>query len=490
MLQPATVSSPAPAAGPPASPRTPRHSRKSGIALAIQSQARSSQNQSQPQTQNPAQSGPPQQSTKNSNSRNSSSSNTIALSGASHNGSSNNNSSTNHGRQQRNASQNHARHQSMPTQQRKPAPGSPSGGSKNNNGAGPVTVLKRSSASVVAPTPSVPVPSIPILQIQSQVGNKQRSQQKSRPQSHQSPMHQSSAPTSKSKRTQRRRDIEADTDLLSKADLEAASNQSPPMNPSSPPSSTDSEDSESTAAAHANSQPRSAKGQYARSSGRAPKLSESPPRRPSSAPVMPQLRKGMPPMQRQQNVVPNNNGLHQPSGHSYQKAGYGSSSTQMLDAADAQLRRNPNKANSADRIMLADRVAAEKKSVLYAGPTFHNSPAPTSLPIPAFVSSLGGNFAEPSMPPPIPFFAEAASPQLNSMRPQRSQSETNGGWLAHQSMPGLSTRQDPFFNGHSPLPERMTSSTYTMDSPPALHGPDHLTEISQNLRSLLKIQSQ
>ncbi|KAF9977410.1 hypothetical protein BGZ75_010322 [Mortierella antarctica] len=455
MLQPAAVS-PAPAAAPPSSPRTPRQTRKSGIALAIQSQ-----NQNQNQSQN--------QSTKNNNSLN---------------GSNNN-------RQQRSTPQNHARHQSMSTQQRKPTPGSPSGGSKHGNGAGPVTVLKRTSATVVAPTPSVIAPSIPILQSQGQSGNKQRNQQKSRPQSQQNQMHQSRGPTSKSKRTQRRKDIDADADLLSKADLEAALNQSPPMNPSSPPSSTDSDDSESAATMHANSQPRSAKGQHARSSVRTPKLAESPPRRPSSAPVMPQLRKGMPTMQRQQHVLQSNINLQQPSGsHTYQKAGYGSPSTQTMDATDAHLRRNPAKANSADRIMLADRVAAEKKSVLYAGPTFHNSPAPTSLPIPAFVSSLGGNFAEPPMPPPIPFFAEAASPQLNSMRPQRTQSETSGGWLAHQSMPGLSTRQEPSFNAHYPLPERMKTSHYTMDSPPALHEASHLTEISQNLRSLLKIQSQ
>ncbi|CAO3563829.1 unnamed protein product [Mortierella alpina] len=374
----------------------------------------------------------------------------------------------------------------MPTQQRKPAPGSPSGFSKSGNGASPVTILKRTSAAVVAPTPSGTVPSIPILQAQGQTGNKQRNQQKSRPQSH-----QSSGPTSKSKRTQRRKDIEADTDLLSKADLEAAVNQSPPMNPSSPPSSTDSDDSESAAAMHATSQARSAKGQQTRALGRTSKLSESPPRRPSSAPVMPQLRKGMPTMHRLQNVPQSNNGLQQSlGGHTYQKAGYGSPSIQSMDATDAQLRRNPTKANSADRIMLADRVAAEKKSALYAGPTFHNSPAPTSLPIPAFVSSLGGNFAEPPMPPPIPFFAEAASPQLNSMRPQRTQSETSGGWLAHQSMPGLSSRQEPSFSGHYPLPERMATSNYTMNSPPVPHGADHLTEISQNLRSLLKIQSQ
>ncbi|KAF9273677.1 hypothetical protein BGZ68_001315 [Mortierella alpina] len=485
MLQPTAVSSPALAAVPPSSPRTPRQTRKSGIALAIQNQARS---QTQTQTQNPTQTGHPQQSIKNSNSSNS---NTSNINSGNRNGSSNNSSNGNNSRQQRSTSQNHARHQSMPTQQRKPTPGSPSGGSKNGNGAGPVTILKRSSASVIAPTPSVIVPNIPILQSQGQTGNKQRNQQKSRPQSHQSQMQQSSGPTSKSKRTQRRKDIDADTELLSKADLDASLNQSPPMNPSSPPSSTDSDDSESAAARHTNSQPRSAKGQHTRSSGRTPKLSESLPRRPSSAPVMPQLRKGMPTMQRQQNVLQNSSGTQQPSGgHSHQKAGYGSPSTQLMDTADTQLRRNPTKANSADRIMLAERVAAEKKSALYAGPTFHNSPAPTSLPIPAFVGSLGGNFVEPPMPPPIPFFAEAASPQLNSMRPQRTQSETSGSWLAHQSMPGLSTRQEPFFNAHYPLPERMATSNYTMDSPPALHGADHLTEISQNLRNLLKIQSQ
>lgn len=115
------------------------------------------------------------------------------------------------------------------------------------------------------------------------------------------------------------------------------------------------------------------------------------------------------------------------------------------------------KANSADKVM-----QAEKK---YAGPTFHNSPAPESLPIPVFARSAGNSPTEPVMeklPLPAPFFAEAASPQLNSTRPFVMQSPAPG-WYGHYSMP-------------------MPASGHCKD--------DQLLEISQNLRMLLKIQSQ
>lgn len=146
-------------------------------------------------------------------------------------------------------------------------------------------------------------------------------------------------------------------------------------------------------------------------------------------------------------------------------------------------RPNMAKANSTDKLALADRVA--EKNRLYAGPTFHNSPAPNSLPIPAFSRSLSGSPVEPAGEMiPSPFFAEAASPQLNSMR-QRTQSETTG-WNHHHSMPGMPFQPNEF---NYRLPDRMATSSYSI-SEHHLHGPNQLTEISQNLRNLLKIQSQ
>lgn len=167
------------------------------------------------------------------------------------------------------------------------------------------------------------------------------------------------------------------------------------------------------------------------------------------------------------------------------KPSFGSASAFPTDMGDS-LRPNVTKATSADKIMLADRVAAEKKSTLYAGPTFHNSPAPTSLPIPAFARSWGNSPVEPAVEklPASPFFAEAASPQLNSLRPHRTQSETSG-WTAHHSMPAHSFNMG--FNYQ--VPERMVTSGYPMDGP-TMQGTDQLMEISQNIRNLLKIPSQ
>jgi hypothetical protein len=168
------------------------------------------------------------------------------------------------------------------------------------------------------------------------------------------------------------------------------------------------------------------------------------------------------------------------------KPSFGSASAFPADMGDSLLRPNVTKATSADKIMLADRVAAEKKSTLYAGPTFHNSPAPTSLPIPAFARSWGNSPVEPAVEklPASPFFAEAASPQLNSARPQRTQSETSG-WTAHHSMPAHSFNMSYNYQ----VPERMATSGYPMDGP-TMHGTDQLMEISQNIRNLLKIPSQ
>jgi hypothetical protein len=136
--------------------------------------------------------------------------------------------------------------------------------------------------------------------------------------------------------------------------------------------------------------------------------------------------------------------------------------------------------NSVDKVLLAERVPAEKNG-LYAGPTFHNSPAPASLPIPSSARSLGNSPVVPSAEklPSSPFFGEAASPQLNNMRLQSPQQSTPN-WNGHHSTPiGMS------YN----VPDRMaTSSSVPQGSVPS--GSDQLMEISQNLRMLLKIQSQ
>jgi hypothetical protein len=129
------------------------------------------------------------------------------------------------------------------------------------------------------------------------------------------------------------------------------------------------------------------------------------------------------------------------------------------------------KTNSADKVLLV-----EKKSTLYAGPTFHNSPAPTSLPIPVFARSAGNS---PTEKMPAPFFGEAASPQLNSTRPLATAPPT---WNGHYSMP-MSMSMN--YN----VPDRMATSSYPQ-LPTAPYNGDQLMEISQNLRMLLKIQSQ
>ncbi|KAG0280675.1 hypothetical protein BGZ95_009231 [Linnemannia exigua] len=452
----------------PATPKAPRQqNRKSGIAVALHSQ---SQNQNQ-----------------NNNSQSS--------------GRSNN-------RQPRNAAQIHARHQSMPAQQRSSS-GSSASSTPNNSNKGNqsnnsnVTILKRSSASVAAPTPTPIVSGSQLLQNQTSPKQQQRNQKPRSQGQGQSQQNNSNGAAGKQRSRKGRRDIDTSgSESMAKADAaDAGLNQSPTLNPSSPPSSTDSDDSES---ATSHSTHRIPKDSQRRQNGQFPKgyggpLSVSPPQRPSSAPVVPQLRKGY--------EIVNDDGLrltrrsegimtapqkqhinYQNNGQQYgnRKPSFGSAAAFPADMGDGLLRPNVTKTTSADKIMLADRVAAEKKSTLYAGPTFHNSPAPTSLPIPAFSRSWGNSPVEPSVEklPASPFFAEAASPQLNSLRPQRTQSET-GGWTAHHSMPAHS-----FTMGYNyQVPDRMATSGYPMDGP-TMHETDQLMEISQNIRNLLKIPSQ
>ncbi|KAG0047666.1 hypothetical protein BGZ83_007310 [Gryganskiella cystojenkinii] len=456
MLQPTTISAPVTAPASPATPRAQRTSRKSGLTAALlnQNQAQSQQGQNGQQNVN-----------KNNN-----------------------------GRQPRNPANTHARHQSMPPQQRGGAPNSPaSNNSKANNNNSNVTILKRSSASVVTPNSSIPIAgaqSTPQQGKQSNSNNnngQQSKNQKSRSQQnqHQNQNNNNNGP-SKQKRTPRRRDNDSPAVM---ADQESTMNRSPLMNPSSPPSSTDSDDSESTASlSRSYKNVKNKQQQQALPTKGYGQLSCSPPQRPSSAPAVPQPRKGMNAHHRSAdygliNMYQNQSGLGN------RKPSFGSASTLPLGVTDAQFRPNVAKAVSADKIMLADRVCAEKNK-LYAGPTFHNSPAPTSLPIPAFSRSLGGSPAEHAveMLPTTPFFAEAASPQLNSAR-LRTQSETTG-WTGHHSMPGMPLQRSNLGLNYQ-LPDRMATSSYTFDeSTTMMQGSDQLMEISQNLRSLLKIQSQ
>lgn len=272
MLQPATISAPPSSDSP--SHRQHRSNRKSGITIALQAQA-----------------SPSQTNTNNM--------------------------------KPRNTAQTHTRHQSVPAQ--RPAPGSPnlahntlinSPGNINYHNNNKKGNGKRSTVPVVAPVPQIQIlqnlshgQSLPpktstnnqIIQRNHFPNQKQKNKQGNNGsiQGSNSNGNSNSNPSSKAKRVQRRKEIVATTESLTKVDLEVAMNQSPPLNTSSPPSSsTDSDDSESTAQLskvqphhsrdYSNNPQLRASKQYSLSPG----LSSSPPQRPNSAPVIPQSRKG------------------------------------------------------------------------------------------------------------------------------------------------------------------------------------------------------
>ncbi|KAG0348772.1 hypothetical protein BG004_004239 [Podila humilis] len=480
-MLPTISASPSPN-GSPSTPRQQRSSRKSGIAIALQAQS--------------------SQSPSNSNG-----------------GGSNKSRNT------------HARHLSMPPQQRPTAPGSPNhahntpanvpGANGIRKGNNNTSNHKRSSAPLGSSTAQMQIlqnssgqnfPSKQLnnsnnslnVQPRSHFPNqKQKNQGNNGNNNSNSNGHNGNNPSSKAKRVQRRKEITATTESLAKVDVDVAMNQSPLLNPSSPPSSsTDSDDSESAAVqrtqvghSHHSRGNSSGHQHQLRASKYLDQLSSSPPQRPNSAPVISQPRKGMAnahfrqPNQVRNSNTNNNNGMHTSMQHGPgigRKTSFGSGIALPIEME----RPNVVKASSADKIMLADRVAAEKNR-LYAGPTFHNSPAPNSLPIPAFTRSLGGSPVESTVetiPSPSSFFAEAASPQLNSMR-QRTQSE-NTGWTNHHSMPGMHFQRAHIGLNYQ-LPDRMATSSYSIpEHPMQVSAVDQLTEISQNLRTLLKIQSQ
>ncbi|KAF9111814.1 hypothetical protein BGX27_004392 [Mortierella sp. AM989] len=302
-------------------------------------------------------------------------------------------------------------------------------GNNTKNDMTNVSILKRSSATPAPKGAQVQGSNQGLMQQQQQ---QQQQQQRNHYQNQKpKPQFQQQQFPNKTRRVQKRREIESQVQV----DLDLAMHQSPPLDPSSPPSSSDSDDSESTLSRLPDN---------ILNARRQRQMAGSPPQRPSSAPV--QFR------------------------HGYQNM-------------DTQ-RPNPivTKASSADKVLLA-----EKKSTLYAGPTFHNAPPPTSLPIPAFARSPATSPTAlaverlPSTPstPSTPFFAEAASPQLNSMRLHMAQPQSTG-WTGHHSMP---------IAHHYNVPERMATSSFTPHAP-GQYGSDQLMEISQNLRTLLKIQSQ
>ncbi|KAG0294379.1 hypothetical protein BGZ96_001291 [Linnemannia gamsii] len=256
------------------------------------------------------------------------------------------------------------------------------------------------------------------------------------------PRPQSQPQPSKARRVQRRKEIDSMTESLACVDLDLALHQSPPLDPTSPPSSSDSDDSESTLS----------RSNHFLGPKAYRNVINNPPQRPSSVPT--------------------------PQTH-YSQRTSGVSRANLPFQPSMEMYRP----DSADKVMLANRVPAEKKNGLYAGPTFHNSPAPTSLPIPSFARSLGNSPVEPSVEKhSAPFFGEAASPQLNSMylqSPQQSPPTSN--WSGHHSTPmGMN-----YF-----VPDRMATSSFVPHGSAPHHGSDELMEISQNLRMLLKIQSQ
>ncbi|KAK3817939.1 MAG: hypothetical protein JOS17DRAFT_778451 [Linnemannia elongata] len=323
-----------------------------------------------------------------------------------------------------------SRHQSMPPQQR---------GYANNNNSGKPRIDTATSKSVVVETAN----SGALIRHVPQQQQQQRQQRNQFPHPNNSkPRPQSQPQPSKARRVQRRREIDSMTDSLACVDLDLSLHQSPPLNPSSPPSSSDSDDSESTLS----------RSNHFSGAKAYHHLISSPPQRPSSAPT--------------------------PRTHSAQRtSGVSRANLPFQAYSSLEMKHRPD---SADKVLLAERVPAEKNG-LYAGPTFHNSPAPTSLPIPSFARSLGNSPVEPSAEKlsPSPFFGEAASPQLNSMRLQSSQQLTPN-WNGHHSTPmGMS------YN----VPDRMATSSFVPHGS-GPHGSDQLMEISQNLRMLLKIQSQ
>ncbi|KAF9978388.1 hypothetical protein BGZ73_002567 [Actinomortierella ambigua] len=485
----ATIPAPASTSSSPNTPRGNKLGRKSGLSVALQNQA-----PVHPQTTQP--------SAKNSS----------------------------NGR--RNPEQTHLRHHSLPAHQRSATSNSTK--SEDPQGNKKVTILKRSSTTALAAPASqdgLSSPAVKQPHQQKQQFNKHQQKVSQQQQQHHTP--------SKARRVQRRRDIEAVQESLAKADMDVAiMEHSPPLNAlASPPSSTDSDDSESGSSrlpraitgnqkGNRPAKNNSNNGSNSPSSGASrQQLATTPPQRPSSAPVLPQGRKGMPapvvtPHQtayRGHNNTPNLSTQPQyHQGHGQRKSSFGSASALPLDNA----RPNVTKTSSADKVVLADRVAAEKAK-LYAGPTFHNSPAPTSLPIPAFSRSLGGSPMEPSVETLPTTFPEASSPYLNSSR-QRTQSDnysfntmvatkpmsipgyplppSQGGVYPHDHHhlaavyhppppvpPHLQHPYQGYGYGYN-VPDRMATSSF---APVNNEGQvDRLMEISQNLRTLLKIQSQ
>ncbi len=119
---------------------------------------------------------------------------------------------------------------------------------------------------------------------------------------------------------------------------------------------------------------------------------------------------------------------------------------------------------------------------LYAGPTFHNSPAPSDLPMPSFYSkslgkdpsplSVGGN----NLFSNVPYY-----PETPTLRKQKSQELL-------RILAAANARQHQTAAAYM-VPERMATAHHPMKVYPANNGLN-LNEISETLRSLLKIHGQ
>jgi len=153
---------------------------------------------------------------------------------------------------------------------------------------------------------------------------------------------------------------------------------------------------------------------------------------------------------------------------------------------------------------------------LYAGPTFHNSPAPSDLPMPSFygkslgkesspLSVIGGNnlFTVPENTSSIPSYDYYSSPSsgntsddelfsMDDLEPPKVPYYSETSTLRKQKSQELlrmlsatNTRQYQTAAAYM-VPERMATAHHPMHVYPS----NDLNELSENLRSLLKIHGQ
>ncbi|CAG8503447.1 13790_t:CDS:2 [Acaulospora colombiana] len=149
-------------------------------------------------------------------------------------------------------------------------------------------------------------------------------------------------------------------------------------------------------------------------------------------------------------------------------------------------------------------------SKLYAGPTFHNSPAPSDLPLPSFIGKSSSKESSPAMSNAslsVAVPSRASSPSLSSGNSSdddmfvMDEFESSDGKHSREPTVLRKQRSRELLRMLSPnssqqnsaaaymVPERMATSHNPMQVYPAINGLS-LTEISENLRILLKIHGQ